>query len=164
MPMPAVNEDDLSLHRPLADINVTPLVDVMLVLLIIFMVTAPMLAAGLHLNLPPARSAQPVSPKEPVIVSVTKEGKILLGRDEISREALVGAVRDRLGDDASRAVYIQADRDTVYGNVVSIIDLLTASGLSKVVMLVDRSKDAPAPVAHQHAGEPAHHHPPADQQ
>ena len=77
------------LYQPLAEINVTPLVDVMLVLLIIFMVTAPMLATGIKVNLPSASTAAPLEAKDPVIVSVAKDGAVAVGRDMIAREALV---------------------------------------------------------------------------
>ena len=69
------------LYQPLADINVTPLVDVMLVLLIIFMVTAPMLATGIKVNLPSAKTAQPLENKEPVVVVVAKDGSLSVGKE-----------------------------------------------------------------------------------
>ena len=76
------------LYEPLADINVTPLVDVMLVLLIIFMVTAPMLAAGIKVNLPSAKTAQPLENKEPVVVVVAKDGALSVGKDPVSSDEL----------------------------------------------------------------------------
>ena len=81
------------LYQPLADINVTPLVDVMLVLLIIFMVTAPMLATGIKVNLPSARTAQPLEAKEPVVVVVAKDGAVSVGKDPVSRDALAATVK-----------------------------------------------------------------------
>ena len=74
------------LYQPLAEINVTPLVDVMLVLLIIFMVTAPMLASGIKVNLPKAQTAQPLEAKDPVVVVVAKDGAVSVGKDSVSRE------------------------------------------------------------------------------
>ena len=85
------------LYQPLAEINVTPLVDVMLVLLIIFMVTAPMLAAGVKVNLPGARTARPLELKDPVVVTVAKDGAVSVGKDSISRDALVATVKGKLG-------------------------------------------------------------------
>src|SRR5271165_5696314 len=76
------------LYQPLAEINVTPLVDVMLVLLIIFMVTAPMLAAGIKVNLPSAKTAQPLETKGPVVVAVTKDGELSVGKDAVTRDRL----------------------------------------------------------------------------
>ena len=86
------------LYQPLAEINVTPLVDVMLVLLIIFMVTAPMLAAGIKVNLPSAKTAQPLEAKEPVIVVVAKDGAVSVGKDPVSRDELAAKVKARLGE------------------------------------------------------------------
>ncbi len=78
MALPTRFSDGTDLYQPLADINVTPLVDVMLVLLIIFMVTAPLLAKGIKVNLPQAKAAQPINPKEPIVVAVSKDGKMAL--------------------------------------------------------------------------------------
>ncbi len=140
MPLPVARDDQIDLHRPLADINVTPLVDVMLVLLIIFMVTAPMLAAGLKLNLPHASSATAVPPKPPLIVTVAKDGKILVGRTEAAPDNLADAVRESLNGDMSGPVYVQGDRDAIYGQVIAVIDQLTTAGVAKVVVLTDPRK------------------------
>jgi biopolymer transport protein ExbD len=84
------------LYQPLAEINVTPLVDVMLVLLIIFMVTAPMLAAGVKVNLPSARTSQPLESKDPVVVTVAKDGAVSVGKEAVSRDGLVATVKGKL--------------------------------------------------------------------
>ena len=94
------------LHRPQADINVTPLVDVMLVLLIVFMVTAPMLAQGLKVDLPQAKAAQSFNPKEPIVVSVTASGKVALGQEEMEPSAIVDAVLGRAEGDKTRVIQI----------------------------------------------------------
>src|ERR1700733_3042197 len=86
------------LYQPLADINVTPLVDVMLVLLIIFMVTAPMLATGIKVNLPSAKTAQPLENKEPVVVAVAKDGSLSVGREAVSRGELADKVKAKRND------------------------------------------------------------------
>ena len=106
------------LYQPLAEINVTPLVDVMLVLLIIFMVTAPMLATGVRVNLPSAATAEPLETKDPVIVSVARDGSLSVGKDTIVPEALVSAVKAKLGG-SNGVVQLRGDRDTAYGDVVS---------------------------------------------
>jgi biopolymer transport protein ExbD len=131
-------------HRPLADINVTPLVDVMLVLLIVFMVTAPMLAAGLKVNLPQARTAQPLPPKEPIVVTVKAGGEVALGVDPIEREHLAGIVKARLDGDQSRVVQVKGDRDAPYGEVVGVIDLLSAGGIARIALVTDKAKRAPS--------------------
>jgi biopolymer transport protein ExbD/biopolymer transport protein TolR len=145
------------LHRPLADINVTPLVDVMLVLLIVFMVTAPMLAAGLKVDLPQAKSAQPFNPKEPIVVSVTASGKVALGQEEMEPAAIVEAILGRAEGDKTRLIQIRADKGASYGAIVAVIDELALSGLTHLALVSDRKssgldpRSAPVPAA----GKPA---------
>jgi biopolymer transport protein ExbD/biopolymer transport protein TolR len=126
-----------AIYEPLAEINVTPFVDVMLVLLIVFMITAPMLAAGMRVDLPQAKSAQPLNPKEPVIITVRKDGKLYLGREELSPGQVADAVRARLGDDRERAIHLRGDREVAYGDIVAIVDQLAANGLLKVALLAN---------------------------
>ena len=122
------------LYEPLAAINVTPLVDVMLVLLIIFMVTAPMLATGIKVNLPSARTAQPLENKEPVVVAVAKDGAVSVGKDPVSRDELAARVKAKLGD-SNGVVQLRGDRDAPYGDVVSVMDDLAASGISRIAIV-----------------------------
>ena len=134
------------LYQPLADINVTPLVDVMLVLLIIFMVTAPMLATGIKVNLPSARTAQPLENKEPVVVAVTKDGALSVGRDPVARDQLAATVKARLGD-SNGVVQLRGDRDAAYGDVVSIMDELAANGINRIAIVSGPRPAAPSPAA-----------------
>jgi biopolymer transport protein TolR len=129
------NNDDL--YQPLADINVTPLVDVMLVLLIIFMVTAPLLAKGVKVNLPQARAAAPLNQKDPIVVTVGKEGKISLGADEVSQDALIEGVRVALGDDLTRVVHIRGDLEANYGEVVAVMDKLATNGITHIAIMTN---------------------------
>ncbi len=124
-----------SAFRPLSEINVTPLVDVMLVLLVVFMITAPMLAAGINVNLPRAEAARPLPPKEPIVVAVTRDGTIAVGHETIAREALVSTLRDRLADDPERVVHVRGDRDAAYGEVVAVIDLLAGGGITRIALV-----------------------------
>ena len=135
---------DDEFYRPLAEINVTPMVDVMLVLLIIFMVTAPLLSTGMKVNLPQAKSAMPLNPKEPIIVSIGKDGRIALGADEVAPEQLVELVRIRLGSDPTQAVHLRGDRETTYGQVVQVMDRLIAGGITRLAMVTDRPGRAAA--------------------
>jgi biopolymer transport protein ExbD/biopolymer transport protein TolR len=132
-----------SLYEPLAEINVTPLVDVMLVLLIVFMITAPMLAAGMKVELPKAAAAQPLDPKEPVVITVQKDGRLFVGREETSSESLVGTLEADLGTDRDRVIHLRGDRDVAYGEMVEIMDRLAAGGFSKVALLAN-SRQPPA--------------------
>jgi biopolymer transport protein TolR len=117
-----------------SEINVTPFVDVMLVLLIIFMVTAPMLATGIKVNLPSAKTAQPLENKQPVVVIVTKDGSVSVGKDPVSRDQLAATVKAELGD-SNGVVQLRGDRDAAYGDVVSVMDELAANGISRIAIV-----------------------------
>src|SRR5271165_2969557 len=132
------------LYQPLAEINVTPLVDVMLVLLIIFMVTAPMLATGIKVNLPSARAATPLEAKDPVVV-VARNGAVSVGKEPVSRDALVASVKAKLS--GSNIVQLRGDREAAYGDVVSVMDELAANGVTRIAIVSSgRRSAAPAEV------------------
>jgi len=122
-------------YRPMSEINVTPLVDVMLVLLIIFMVTMPMLVAGMPVNLPNATTAKPLEPKAPITVTITKDGRVLIGDEEVERDKLAALIKAQIGDDAERVVRLRGDQDTAFGGVVSVLDDLSAHGLTRVAIV-----------------------------
>ena len=132
------------LYQPLAEINVTPLVDVMLVLLIIFMVTAPMLAAGIKVNLPNAQTALPLESKDPVVVTVSRDGALSVGKDAVSRDELVAAVKAKLGA-ANGVVQLRGDREAAYGDVVSVMDDLAANGLTRIAIVSSGRRPLPSP-------------------
>jgi len=133
------------LYQPLAEINVTPLVDVMLVLLIIFMVTAPMLAAGVKVNLPKASAAAPLEAKDPVVVTVARDGAVFVGKDSVSREGLAAAVKAKLAA-SNGVVQLRGDQGAAYGDVVSAMDELAANGVSRIaIVLTSRSGTSPQP-------------------
>lgn len=134
------------LHRPLAEINVTPLVDVMLVLLIVFMITAPMLAQGLKVDLPQARSAQTINPKDPIVVSVTREGRVAIGTDEMDVSQMIEALTVRMEGDNKRIIQLRADKDANYGAMMTVIDLLASNGMVHIALITDRKKSAGAPL------------------
>ncbi len=135
------------LYQPLAEINVTPLVDVMLVLLIIFMVTAPMLAAGIKVNLPHARTAAPLEAKDPVVVVVARDGGVSVGKDSVSRDQLAATVKAKLGG-SNGVVQLRGDRQAAYGDVVSVMDDLAANGLTRIA-IVSSGRSAPIDPASQ---------------
>ena len=126
--------------RPQADINVTPLVDVMLVLLIIFMVTAPLLATGVKVDLPQAKAAKPLDPKEPVVVAIDRDGKVALGAEQVDRADLVARVKLKLGDDLHRTIHIRGDKDAAFGQIVALMDELAANGLVHLAIVTDSRK------------------------
>jgi biopolymer transport protein TolR len=148
MALPTRFKGNNDLYQPLADINVTPLVDVMLVLLIIFMVTAPLLAKGVKVNLPQASSAQPINQKDPIVVTVGKEGKVSLGADEVSPDALIDGIRAMMGDDHTRVVHVRGDTEAVYGEVVAVMDKLATNGITHIAIMTNsRSKTGKAAAA-----------------
>ena len=124
-------------YQPLADINVTPLVDVMLVLLIIFMVTAPLLAKGVKVNLPQASAAQPLNQKDPIVVSVGKDGKVSLDGDTVTMETLIDGIRAMMGGDTSRVVHVRGDTEAVYGEVVGVMDKLATNGITHIAIMTN---------------------------
>lgn len=131
------------LYEPLADINVTPLVDVMLVLLIVFMVTAPMLASGMKVSLPEATSARPLEPKSPIILTMQKDGGLFLGAEPVPVDNVAAAVSRAVGDDHNRAIHLRGDRDVAYGEMVSVMDRLAGAGYGKISLIASGIVDAP---------------------
>ena len=137
MALPARFKKNNDLYQPIADIYVTPLVDVMLVLLIIFMVTAPLLAKGVKVNLPQASAAQPLNQKDPIVVSVGKDGKVSLGGDNVTMETLIDGIRAMMGGDTSRVVHVRGDTEAVYGEVVGVMDKLATNGITHIAIMTN---------------------------
>jgi biopolymer transport protein TolR len=122
----------------MSEINVTPMVDVMLVLLIIFMVTAPLLSAGVQVNLPKA-NAKSLSQNDskPLEVSVDGSGQIYLGETKVTLDRLTGMLQAIATESKDRRVYLKADSKLPYGKVAAVMGAITTSGLSNVSMLFD---------------------------
>jgi biopolymer transport protein TolR len=118
----------------MADINVTPLVDVMLVLLIIFMVTAPLLTAGVPVNLPQSKAGALKQDSEPVTVSIEEGGKVFVGEEEVAGDAL-GERFARIARANPPQVYLRADRSLDYGAVMGVLGELNRAGLNKVALV-----------------------------
>jgi len=119
-------------RQALSEINVTPFVDVMLVLLVIFMATAPLLQQGVDVNLPQARG-QVLSPAERIVITVKKDGRIFLNRSAVSLESL----RTLLSDRKDREVFLKADKDVPYGVVVEVMGELREAGVEKLGMVTE---------------------------
>ena len=127
--------------RPMADINVTPLVDVMLVLMIIFMVTAPLIQRGVDVDLPPA-NAQPMPVDEDVsVLSITKDQKVFLGEAEIAFEELETKIRLNQKLQKDKDLYLHADRNLPYGVVVDVMATLKNAGIENLGMVTDPLAD-----------------------
>lgn len=131
-------------RAPMADINVTPLVDVMLVLLIIFMVTAPLMTAGVPVNLPDSRAKALDQDQKPVDIAVDRDGTIHIGDDAVTIEELpdrlsVIASERRQGDKPPQ-VFLRADKALDYGRVMEVMGELNRAGLNRVA-LVSNAKE-----------------------
>jgi biopolymer transport protein TolR len=119
----------------MSDINVTPFVDVMLVLLIIFMVTAPMMMEGVNVSLPEATSKPLVSEKNPLIVNIDSENRIFINDFKVSVDGLGEKLNKILDGSKDREVYLKADKDISYGMVVRVMSEIKAAGVVKLGMV-----------------------------
>lgn len=121
-------------HSALSEINVTPLVDVMLVLLIIFMVAAPMMTRGIDVELPETASANPLE-EQRIEISLDREGKLWLGdrliQETALREEMQRLARSRPGS----GVFLRADTRTSYGSVLKVMDLIRSGGIERIAMI-----------------------------
>ena len=125
-------------NAPMAEINVTPFVDVMLVLLIIFMVAAPLLTVGVPLELPrTAAQSVPTEPEEPLVVSIPAEGAISLMDTAIEPDELVARLRAVLGERQSARIFLRADGNVPYARVVQVMGALNAAGFTDLVLVTD---------------------------
>ena len=121
-----------------ADINVTPLVDVMLVLLIIFMVTAPMMTQGLEVDLPETTASEMRQKENPVVVSIDKDGKVMLDKDPYS-QALLKKTRDEKGKE--QMILLKADKNVAYGLVAPILADIKALEFEKVGLVTKQIEE-----------------------
>jgi biopolymer transport protein TolR len=123
--------------QPLGEINVTPLVDVMLVLLIIFMVSAPMMNTGVDVDLPAAQAPQVELSEEKLLLTVTKDSKVYLGRDVIPYERLEQTLLTNDRMQKEKELYVQADETVPYGFVVKVLAIVKKAGIQKLGLVTD---------------------------
>ncbi len=124
-------------YRPLAEINVTPFVDVMLVLLIVFMVAAPLMMVGVPLQLPRTSATSIGQPREPIIVSVTRTGDVYLGDDPVVLAQLPQRLAHLRAGNAEATVYVRGDQALAYGRVMQVIGLVNRAGFAKVSLIAE---------------------------
>jgi biopolymer transport protein TolR len=122
---------------PLSEINVTPLVDVMLVLLIIFMVSAPMMTTGLEVDLPKTRAPRMDREEEKLLLTIDKQQKVFLGEAEVPYDRLEQALTTNERLQREKEIYIQADETVPYGFVAKVMALLRRGGIEKVGLVTD---------------------------
>ena len=130
--------------RPMAEINVTPMVDVMLVLLIIFMVTAPLLTVGIPVNLPQTKAEPLSNPDEPIVVSITEKGEIYLQETTIADDALVARLEAITENKPDTKIFVRGDKKIDYGRVMQVMGLIKSAGFTQVALVVDLPPDATA--------------------
>jgi biopolymer transport protein ExbD/biopolymer transport protein TolR len=138
-----------------SDINVTPMVDVMLVLLIIFMVITPMLQHGISVDMAKVNNPEPMADadkEDALLVSVMRNGDVFFGTDKVAPDSLTGKVKDRLTNKADKRVYVKADARAHFGNVVQVVDAVRAAGVDDLGLLTDQRKSTPNPPPASTAG------------
>src|SRR6218665_2374073 len=122
----------------LSEINVTPLVDVMLVLLVVFIVTAPLLTNSIPINLPKTEAVAPADQKDPLVVSIDAEGKLFINKDEIQPELMETSLIDAKAKDAELKVQLQADDQVDYGAVAKAMAAIERAGITKLAVITAR--------------------------
>ena len=129
---------------PMAEINITPMVDVMLVLLIIFMVTAPLLVTGVPVDLPDSKASALKSDEKPIQISLDGTGTVFIDDASVPAEALeskLAAIRDARTDDVR--VFVRADRGLDYGRVMTVVGEISAAGFHRVALVTSPAKQPP---------------------
>ena len=121
----------------MSEINVTPLVDVMLVLLIIFMITAPLIQQGVKVNLPEAKAAPVEATEKKIVLSVDAQKRVFIGEAEVALEELEEKLKANAKAQADKEIYLHADRDIPYGIVVEVMASAQRAGIPNVGMITD---------------------------
>jgi TolR protein len=130
-------------RRPMAEINVTPFVDVMLVLLIVFMVTAPLLTTGVPVDLPKTRAQVLGQDREPLSISVRKDGRIYLQNTPIAPEDLVDRLKAIAENGYDQRIFVRGDASVDYGRVMEVMGTLSAAGFTKIGLVTGPPKKQP---------------------
>jgi len=124
-------------YRPLSEINVTPLVDVMLVLLIVFMVAAPLLSVGVPVDLPKTAAAQLSDRVEPLVVSVDADGGIFLQETAVTLETLAPRLQAVTANKPDTIIYVRGDKGIPYGQVMTVMGAIAAAGFQRVSLVAE---------------------------
>jgi len=129
--------------RPMSDINMTPLIDVMLVLVVIFMITAPLMTASLRLDLPKSEAATPSDAPSFIAVAITPDGKLHLGEEELDAKAFQKRITELGRANAQMEVQLRADRTVPYGQVAELIGWVQAAGLNRIAFVAQQPSPSP---------------------
>ena len=131
-------------YRPLSEINVTPLVDVMLVLLIIFMVTAPLMTSGVSVDLPKTDAKPLNTDSQPLTITIDAAGKIFLQDQEVQLAELVAKLQAIVQGNQDRRIFVRGDKDLAYGRIMEVMGTITQGGFTKVALLAEQPLAMPA--------------------
>lgn len=129
------------MNRLSSDINVTPMADIMLVLLIIFMIATPLLQTDVTVNLPKAQNPLDIT-KGPIVLIMNREGRIFCGRTPISEQQMIQEIQKRMTNEINRAVFLKADQALPYGKVVQIVNLCRKMGVERVGLMAEKEQTA----------------------
>ncbi|MGU9961769.1 MAG: protein TolR [Candidatus Puniceispirillales bacterium WSBS_2018_MAG_OTU23] len=127
--------------RPMGEINVTPFVDVMLVLLIVFMVTAPLLTVGVPVDLPQTKASQISDDQTPLVISIRKDGQLALQNSDIDAELLLARLEAVAKANPNTRIFVRGDKDVPYGDVIAIMGRVQAAGFSRVALITKLPED-----------------------
>ena len=130
-------------YRPMAEINVTPLVDVMLVLLIVFMVTAPLITSGVDVNLPQANAKPVNSDSTPITITVNAQDQIYLQNSQVQLSNLVATLQQIAQNNQDRRIFVRGDNTVSYGDMLQVMATITQGGFTKVALLARQPTSAP---------------------
>jgi biopolymer transport protein TolR len=128
----------------MSEINVTPLVDVMLVLLVVFMVTAPLLTVGVPVDLPQTQAPPINEPKEPLVITVNRDGVIFVAEASVATDALVPKLQAITGANPDAVIYVRGDKQLNYGRVLEVMSLVSSAGFPQGVAPVAEAPKGPA--------------------
>ena len=126
-----------SRHRPMGDINVTPMVDVMLVLLIVFMVTAPLLTVGVPVDLPKTQAGQVNADQAPLVVTIREEGQLYIQDTEIASDQLIPRLSAIGKANKQVRIFVRGDKDVAYGEVLVLMGRIQAAGFERVALVAE---------------------------
>lgn len=134
-------------YQPMSAINVTPFVDVMLVLLVVFMVAAPLLTVGVPVDLPQTQAPPITEPKEPLVITINGEGHLFIQETEVPTESLVPRLGAITGNNPDALLYVRGDKAINYGRVLEVMSLVSSAGFRKVSLIAVPPKGATARAA-----------------
>lgn len=129
-----------SRNRPMADINMTPFIDVMLVLLIIFMVAAPLLATGVPIDLPQTKAAALNIDQKPISVAVDPKGDIFVNDQQVPQEQLADKLKEVAKNGNDERIYVRGDHQVSYGRVAEVMAIITSAGFKRVALVTEPAK------------------------